>query len=118
MGAWISIHIALLFNNNSNENIHVNNLKHGKNQTVYIDGIIGIAAAPDFIQDLWLQNQDQNQNRNKADSKSNNDAVHIKSRYERSSYRIYITSKLVEDAKKNWEILPSTVLQSERKKPS
>ena len=81
-------------------------------------GFIGIAAAPDFIQDLWLQNQDQNQNRNKADSKSNNDAVHIKSRYERSSYRIYITSKLVEDAKKNWEILPSTVLQSERKKPS
>ena len=44
MGAWISIHIAFLFNNNSNENIHVNNLKHGKNQTVYIDGIIGIAA--------------------------------------------------------------------------
>ena len=86
-----------------------------KNQKVYIDGIIGIAAAPDFIQDLWLQNQ--NQNHNKADSKSNNDAVHIKSRYERSSYRIYITSKLVEDAKKNWEILPSTVLQSERKKP-
>ena len=67
MGAWISIHIALLFNNNSNENIHVNNLKHGnKNQTVYIDGIIGIAAAaPDFIQDLWLQNQNQNRNKSR-----------------------------------------------------
>ena len=31
MGAWISIHIAFLFNNNSNENIHVNDLKQGKN---------------------------------------------------------------------------------------
>ena len=54
MGAWISIHIAFLFNNNSNENIHVNDLKHGKNQKVYIDGIIGIAAAPDFIQDFMV----------------------------------------------------------------
>ena len=48
MGAWISIHIAFLFNNNSNENMHVNNLKHGKNQTVYIDGIIGIAGCSRF----------------------------------------------------------------------
>ena len=131
MGVWIALHIASFYNtNNSNHNKFNNDNDNENNnsscnqpQRIIISGILGIAAAPDFIHDLWLQHCNHHTNKqqrhreekgrlhdskhdNDDDNDNDNDCIHIVSRYEESGYTIKF--KLVKDAIQNWILLPSS----------
>ena len=104
MGAWISLHLAMRFNRLVSEN------SGGSNGTTEyeaktaikqpIGGIIGIAAGIDFLQDLYSSSTEQEQ----ADWRANGVAF-IPSRY---GDPYPISWDLVENAARNWGILPST----------
>lgn len=90
MGAWISIHLALRYNNRQHS--------HSRQP---IGGILGVAAAPDFLQDLYAASSPDQ----RADWKETGVAS-FSSRY--SEYPYPISWPLMKDAIDHWGILPST----------
>lgn len=107
MGAWISIHLALRYNGslsqnkyNSNNNINTEYNFPETTEELPISGILGIASAPDFLQDFYSSATVEAQTEWKA-----NGVAHLPSRY---GDPYPISWNLVEDAARNWGILPST----------
>lgn len=79
MGAWIALHVALI-------------------QPAKVAGIIGIAAAPDFTQDIWDQLTPQ-----QLDELNQQNRVLLPSEYSTDPYPI--SKNLLEDGSK-WLLLP------------
>ena len=88
MGAWIAIHLALKYNNQ--------NFKDGP----IIAGILGIASAPDFLQDLFASSTEEQQ----AEWRTRG-ILKLPSRY---GDPYPIPWNLVKDAEQHWGILPTT----------
>ena len=70
------------------------------NNTTTMHGILGIAAAPDFIQDIYSSSTLEKQVEWKE-----NGVAYVPSRY---GDPYPITWKLIQNAAQNWRILPST----------
>jgi len=94
MGAWISIHLALQFNTRTFK------INGNKQRNLPIGGILGIAAAPDFLQDLYSSSTAQE----RAEWEKSG-LIHRSSRY---GDPYPISYGLIKDAAQNWGILPST----------
>jgi len=142
MGAWISIHLALRYNNNNNNNkdddhdhdtdsstvknssadsttteseeLHAPTTSSGVApaaiEEMPVSGILGVAAAPDFIQDLYFASSPEQ----RAEWK-NTGVAYFPSRYSSTSGDgdgYPIAWSLIRDAARNWGILPSTSANS------
>jgi pimeloyl-ACP methyl ester carboxylesterase len=94
MGAWISTHLALRYNNRSTTNADESLRRPA------ICGILGIAAAPDFLQDLYFSSTAEIQATWRA-----NGVIRLPSSY---GEPYPISWSLLEDAARCWGILPST----------
>jgi pimeloyl-ACP methyl ester carboxylesterase len=101
MGAWISIHLALRYNRRTSHNNNKTEYKcPEKTEELPIGGILGIASGPDFLQDFYSSSTVEQQTKWKA-----NGVAHLPSKY---GDPYPIPWSLVEDAARNWGILPST----------
>ena len=96
MGAWVSIHLALRYN----KRISQNNKFPETTKELPIGGVLGIASAPDFLQDFYSSSTVERQTEWKA-----NGVAHLPSRY---GDPYPISWNLVADAAQNWGILPSS----------
>jgi pimeloyl-ACP methyl ester carboxylesterase len=82
MGAWITLHLALLHPDR-------------------IAGILGIAAAPDFVQDLYASSTT-----NQREEWKRNGVVYLPTQYDSDPYPF--TWKLIKNAQAHWGLLDGT----------
>ncbi len=94
MGAWIAIHLALQYNKNRKSS-------HNRKDDISIVGILGIASAPDFFQDLYASSTEEEKEEWRTQGMLN-----LPSRY---GDPYPFSWNLIQDAAEHWGILPKSI---------